>query len=231
MAQTLMPTTPAPSTLTPLNSTPADPASAFAPAAAASSVAMPMGMVGFTNGYVPDGTYQLRVGDTVSFQIVEDRVLNLQAVPVSLVVMDSGEVDVPYIGRVKAVNKNCNQLAEEIKKQLEKNYYKTATVVLSLNIANRLLGRIYIWGQVRNQGPINIMVNEQLTIARAVMQAGGFADFANKRKVKVVRTSERGTNQTFDVDMTEVMNNGEIERDMILKPNDIIIVPSRLINL
>lgn len=28
----------------------------------------PLGMAGLTNGYVPDDSYQLRVGDTVSFQ-------------------------------------------------------------------------------------------------------------------------------------------------------------------
>ena len=191
---------------------------------------IPVGLAGLTNGYVPDNTYQLRVGDTVSFQIVEDRILNLQLVPTSLVVMDSGEVDVPYIGRVKSVGKTCDQLGEEIKKELEKNYYKKATVVLSLNIANHLLGRIYIWGQVHNQGPVNLVVNEQLTIAKAIMQAGGFADFANKRKVKVVRATPQGTNQTFDLDMTQIMDNGDLEKDMVLKPNDIIIVPSRLIN-
>ncbi len=191
---------------------------------------MPYGVANWTNGYVPDDSYQLRVGDTVSFQIVEDRLLNLQAVPASLVVMDSGEVDVPYTGRVRAVNKTCNQLGEDIKKALEKNYYKKATVVLSLNVANRLIGRIYIWGQVRTQGPINLMVNEQLTAAKAIMQAGGFADFAKKRKVQVVRTSEKGTNQTFDLNMEDIMDNGETTKDMVLKPNDMIIVPSRLIN-
>jgi protein involved in polysaccharide export with SLBB domain len=103
-------------------------------------------------------------------------------------------------------------------------------VVLSLNVANRLLGRVYIWGQVHSQGPVNLMVNEQLTAAKAIMQAGGFADFAKKRKVQVVRTTDKGTNQTFDLDMEDIMDNGDTAKDMVLKPNDMIIVPTRLIN-
>lgn len=210
-------------------STPVPTANALA-ASTPAPANIPIGIASLTNGYVPDNSYQLRVGDTVSFQIVEDRILNLQAVPTSLVVMDSGEVDVPYTGRVKALDKTCNQLGEEIKKELEKKYYKKATVVLSLNVANRLLGRVYIWGQVHSQGPVNLVVNEQLTTAKAIMQAGGFADFANKRKVKVVRATDKGTNQTFELDMTDIMDNGVTEKDMVLKPNDMIIVPSRLIN-
>src|SRR5262245_12978379 len=48
-------------------------------------------------GYVPDDKYKLRTGDKISLQILEDRDL-----PKSLLVTDSGEVDVPYVGRVAA---------------------------------------------------------------------------------------------------------------------------------
>jgi len=55
--------------------------------------------------------YKLRVGDTISYQIMEDRIWNSLDAPKPLVVTDSGEVDVPYIGRVMAVNKTCKELA------------------------------------------------------------------------------------------------------------------------
>ena len=199
---------------------------AVAPAANSGSVP------GLLNGYVPDDSYKLRAGDTVSFQILEDRVLEIQAAPASLIVADSGELDVPYIGRVMAVGKTCKQLAAEIKAALEKDYYKQATVVLSLNVANRLLGRAYIWGQVRNQGAIDIQINENLTAGEAILRAGGFADFANKRKVVVVRANAdpKTGKQSFDLDMTDILEKGDINKDIVLQPNDLIIVPSRLIN-
>jgi polysaccharide biosynthesis/export protein len=208
------------------------PSPASAPAATASSVP------GLLNGYVPDNSYKLRVGDTVSFQILENRILEIPpppgitSAPLSLVVADSGELDVPYIGRVMAVDKTCEQLSKEIKTALEKDYYKQATVELSLNLANRLLGRVYIWGQVRNQGALDIQVNENLTAGKAILRAGGFADFANKKKVKIVRAAadEKGDAQTFTLDMTEILEGGKIDKDIVLQPNDLIIVPSRLIN-
>ena len=101
---------------------------------------------------------------------------------------DSGEIEVPYVGRVMAVGKTCKQLAGEIKAALEKDYYKQATVVISMNVASPILGRVYVWGQVHNQGALDIQVNENLTAGQAIMRAGGFADFANQRKVKVIRS-------------------------------------------
>jgi protein involved in polysaccharide export with SLBB domain len=200
-----------------------------APAAAAGGA---MTVPGLLNGYVPDATYKLRVGDTVSFQILEDRIWNSLDTPKPLVVTDSGEVDVPYIGRVMAVDKTCKQLAEDIKVALEKDYYNKATVVLSLNVANRILGRIYIWGQVHNQGALEIQMNENLTAGQAILKAGGLADFANKNKVQVVRGTPgtNGAKQTFNLDMEQILEKGKTEQDVVLQPGDLIIVPSKLFN-
>jgi polysaccharide export outer membrane protein len=225
-AQFFMPMLPLdkPATATAPLATPA-PLSA-APASQTPAAAVP----GILNGYVPDNTYKLRVGDTISFRISEDRTWNPQNAPQSLAVMDSGEVEVPYIGRVGAVGKTCKELAAELKTALEKDYYKQATVLLSLNVATPILGRVYIWGQVHNQGSLDMTVNENLTAGKAILLAGGFSDFANKRKVKVVRTDANGKTQTFELDLQQVLEEGKIDKDIVLRPNDLIIVPSRLVN-
>jgi len=178
-------------------------------------------------GYVPDDKYKLRPGDRVAFQIVEDR----EPTPRSIVVTDSGEIDVPYIGRVMASEKTCKALSVEIKALLEKEYYHRATVVISLDAANKLLGRVYVWGQVRNQGAIDMLVNDNLTAGKAILRAGGFADFASKKKVKLVRSAPDGTKQTFELNMAAILEQGKTELDALLQPDDFIIVPSRLINL
>lgn len=179
------------------------------------------------SGYVPDDKYKLRVGDKVSLQILEDRDL-----PRGLMVADSGELDVPYVGRVAASEKTCKQLAEELKTRLEKEYYHRATVIIALDVANKYLGRVYVWGQVRNQGPIELAVNENLTVGKAILRAGGFGDFANKKRVKVVRGggAEGAGKQSFELNMVEILENGHTERDVQLQPDDLLFVPSRLIN-
>jgi polysaccharide export outer membrane protein len=220
-----------PSPLPSVSSALSTPAAQPPAAAAASARTAPPGLL---NGYVPDDTYKLRVGDTVSFQIVEDQIWDPQNAPKILVVQDSGEIEVPYVGRVMAVGTTCNKLADEIKGALEKDYYKHATVVISMNVASPILGRVYIWGQVQHQGPLDIQVNENLTAGQAILRAGGFADFANQRKVKVIRSStgpdKSKQTETINLDMEQILSEGKTDKDIILQPGDLIIVPAKLLN-
>lgn len=178
-------------------------------------------------GFGVDDTHKLGVGDKLSFQIVEDR----EPTPKPLIVTDSGEVDVPYLGRVKAAGKTCKELCDELKAELEKDYYYRATVVLGLDQVSRAQGRVYVWGQVRAQGAIEIPPGEKFTVGKAILRAGGFGDFANKKKVKLVRTSATGQKQDFELNMVEILEQGKTEHDIALQPDDFIIVPARLINL
>jgi protein involved in polysaccharide export with SLBB domain len=175
------------------------------------------------SAYVPDDKYKLRPGDKVSLQILEDRDL-----PKGLIVADSGELDAPYVGRVIAKDKTCKQLALDLKQQLEKEFYYRATVIIALDAANKLLGRVYVWGQVRNQGPIDIALNENLTAGKAILRSGGFADFANKKRVKLIRAT--GDKKNIELNMVEILEQGKTDQDLVLQPDDSIIVPSRLIN-
>ncbi len=177
------------------------------------------------NAYVADDKYKLRIGDKVSFQVLEDR-----EPPRSLVVADSGELDFPYLGRIPAAGLTCKQLAESLKTQLEKEYYYRATVVLALDQASKLLGRVYVWGQVRNQGPIEMLANEHLTAGKAILRAGGFADFANRRKVKLIRAGDGSSAQVMELNMVEILEHGKPATDVLLQPDDSIIVASRLVN-
>ena len=71
-----------------------------------------------------DSKRELLIGDVLSFRIIEDEE------PVTrIVVTDSGEIDVPYIGLVSAKGKTCKILAGEIKKLLEKDYYHKTTKI------------------------------------------------------------------------------------------------------
>jgi protein involved in polysaccharide export with SLBB domain len=165
-------------------------------------------------------------GDKLSFLIKEDR----EKEPKSLMVTDSGDLDVPYIGRVSVAGKTCRQIGEEIKTLLEKEYYYRATVMIGLDQVSKTLGRVYVMGQVRQQGAIEIPPNENFTVGKAILRAGGFADFANKKKVKLIRNTPEGKAETFDLNMEAILQDGKIDLDVTVKADDYIVVPSRAIN-
>jgi polysaccharide biosynthesis/export protein len=173
---------------------------------------------------VLDDKKKLGPNDFVSFRVVEDRDNDSQRLRVN----DSGELEVPYVGLVPAQGKTCKELAFNIKSALEKEYYYHATVILAVDrVSEKSRGRIYVYGSVKSQGPQEVPPDESYTVSKAVIRAGGFGDFANKRKVKVTRKNGKD----FTVDLKRVIEEGHTEEDVVLQPDDQIYVPQRLINM
>jgi protein involved in polysaccharide export with SLBB domain len=190
------------------------------------SIAPALSTVALTTSMeVLNDSVKLGIGDRVSLRIVEER-----RVPISLLVTDSGEMEVPLIGRVVAKGKTCKQLAYELKPILEKEYFYKATVIIGVdNISVRSRGRVYFTGQVRNEGSLELPPDEPLTVSKAILRIGGLNDFANRRKVKLVRKKADGNSETRIIDLNEILNKGRLERDVVLEPGDLINVPERLL--
>jgi|GEM_PF-1978545 len=173
-----------------------------------------------------DDKHKLAIGDKLSFKIQED-----EDDPRPMIVADNGEVEVPYIGRVRAENKTCKQLATEIKAALEKDYYYEATVSIAVDQMAKTRGRVYLVGALRMPGPQEIPSDETLTLSKAILRCGGFADFADKKNVKITRKTgpNEADKQTFIVNVGQIYDNGKVETDLPLEPGDMILVPDRKI--
>lgn len=173
-----------------------------------------------------DDQQQLGPGDRVTYRVLEDK-----DDPRSLTITDSGELDVPYYGLVTAAGKTSRELAQEIKTLLEQKLYNQATVIIAVELVNRTRtsGKVYVTGQVRNKGGFDIPAGDNLTVGKAILYAGGFSDFSNKRKVKLIRKTAAGT-KTFEVNVEEIWEKGKLEKDLPVQPGDLIVVPDRLVN-
>src|SRR5438552_7027637 len=133
---------------------------------------------------VLDDKKRLGSNDSVSFRVVEDRDNESQHLRVN----DNGELEVPYIGLVQAAGKTCKELAYNVKASLEREYYYHATVIIAVDrISEKSRGKVYVYGSVKGQGPQEIPADESYTVSKAIIRAGGFSDFANKRKVNLTR--------------------------------------------
>ena len=173
---------------------------------------------------VLDDKKRLGPNDYVSFRVVEDRENESQRLRVN----DNGELEVPYAGLVPAAGRTCKQIAYAVKAMLEKEYYYNATVIIAVErLSERAKGRVYVIGSVRGPGPQEIPFDETYTVSKAVIRAGGFSDFANKRKVKLTRKN----GEAFEVDLKRVIEQGRSDEDVVLQPDDQVFVPQRLINM
>jgi polysaccharide export outer membrane protein len=192
-----------------------------------------------------DDKIPLKAGDRVSFRVIEDQD---DAVP--RIVTDTGEVDFPYIGRIKVEGRTCLQVAKQVKQLLEVNYYKRATVIIGLDVIfgkEENVNHIYAWvtGQVRQVGPQELSDTHPMTVSQIILRAGGFGDFADQRRVRLIHRADlEGTTPPAPAETTAVDSNaGQVVDvkavfdghpgpggDPIVKPDDYIVVPKRLVN-
>src|SRR5205809_401323 len=84
----------------------------------------------------------------------------------------------------------------------------TSTVILALDhVSEKSRGKVYVYGSVKGQGPQEIPADESYTVSKAIIRAGGFGDFANKRKVRVTRKDGKN----FVVDLKRVIEEGHTD--------------------
>ncbi|MFM2168738.1 MAG: hypothetical protein RIS79_3109 [Verrucomicrobiota bacterium] len=180
---------------------------------------------------VLDNSKTIQPGYVVSIRILEDR---KDAVQQKVAV--TGEVQVPYIGLVRAAGRTCQELAYSIKRDLEKSFFISATVVIAIDqvpegrdIYSTELEIYTVFGFVLKQGKYDLPATEDVTISQAILRAGGFAQFADKEHVKIVRTTPSGE-KTILVDVTSIMVKGQMQKDIYLRKNDVVIIPEKTVN-
>lgn len=164
-----------------------------------------------------DPDAKLGPGDELTIEIEQDREGGFPRL-----VSATGEIDVPPFGRVKVAGKTTAEAAAEIKRLLERDYYYTATVRLSLDRRPRTAvkaGTVTISGEVRGVGSVDLEAGVRLTVSQAILKSGGFGPFANKKKVQVTRT-EGGMSKQFYVDVNEILEKGRVEKDVELRDGD-----------
>ena len=178
----------------------------------------------------------IAVGNLLEFRVLED--LDEEPDPKSrtdadqrpqnlLQVSDSGEVEHPYFGRVLAKGKTHRQLAEEIKRILEKDLYYQATVLISLATSGKSRGKVYISGAVTKPGPFEIPVDENMTASKALSSVGIVEDRANITQVKLVRKAIEGAPppEPVIINLYDIRQ-GKTDSDRVLEPEDQLIVPA-----
>ena len=84
---------------------------------------------------------------------------------------------------------------------------------------------IYVLGEVKKPGTIRF--TKDLTVVRAISEAGGFTDLAAPKRVTLLRGDGRVKEQVR-VNIEEMINDPKAAPEIRLQPDDILIVPQRL---
>ena len=117
----------------------------------------------------------------------------------------------------KADGKTPGDLEKEIRARYVPKYFKYMTVTVKQEESTLWY---YVDGEVK--APNRQIYTSRITVLKAIASAGGFTDFANKKKVKLTRVDGR----TQIVNCVKALDNPSL--DLEVYPGDKIYVPRRL---
>ncbi|HEY2015656.1 MAG TPA: polysaccharide biosynthesis/export family protein [Bryobacteraceae bacterium] len=134
----------------------------------------------------------------------------------SVTVRPDGMITLGLINEVRAAGQTPEQLTNEITERLRAGGYMQAPrVTVAVQQVNSK--KACIVGEVLKPGCFNLVV--PTTVLEALVNAGGFKDFANQKNIAI----QRG-NQRFLFNYKRVIAGKNREQNIPLEPGDLIIV-------
>jgi polysaccharide export outer membrane protein len=136
---------------------------------------------------------RLHIGDTVTITLtgVPD-----EPPPQEKPIKEDGSITLPDIGRVQAAGKTAGELEDLIHKLYVPAIYRHLNVTVKTS-NDRVY---YVRGEVRS--PNRQIYVGQITVTKAITSAGDFTDFANRKKVFLIRAN----GQRFKLNVDAILN-------------------------
>jgi polysaccharide export outer membrane protein len=161
--------------------------------------------------------YKLQPTDVLSITVHEHKDLNTKTR-----VTSDGYITFPLLGKVEVEGLTVQDLELKLKDLLEKDYLVSAQVVVFIEKYHPR--QVSVLGEVKKPGKYNMPEEKELTVVQAIAMAEGFTKDAAVNGTKVMRV-EDGKKKTIKVKITDITDKGQKEKDIVLRPGDIVFVP------
>lgn len=130
-------------------------------------------------------------------------------------VRPDGKITIPLVGDVQASGLTPERLGEQLKQALS-SYINAPDVSVSLQTVNSK--KFFITGEVNRAGEYSLATPTK--VFDALSNAGGFRDFANKKKIIIIRGAER-----IKFNYQDILKGKSLEQNILLENGDTIVVP------
>lgn len=140
-----------------------------------------------------------------------------------------GYISMELVGQIKCDGMSLVGLQKKIESAYKKYYLNPSVTVTFIYQAGQNMvspwGTVTILGEVARQGPVDVPSTMDLRLTRALQLAGGVTAIADRRRVQVTRCDKDGKQTKTKVDLVEIGEEGRPDKDMLLKPGDVVWVP------
>jgi polysaccharide export outer membrane protein len=136
-----------------------------------------------------------------------------RAVPVRI----DGKISLPLIDEIQAAGLTPLQLKENLIKRF-REYVDIPNVSVMVMEANSF--KVFVSGQVRSPGVIRL--RSETSILQLIPMVGGFTEWANEKKILVIR-KEEGKEKRHTVNYKRIVSGKD--PNFVMKSGDTVIVP------
>ena len=164
-----------------------------------------------------EATYRLKPGDLIHVAVYDHPDLACR-----LRVPRQGAAKIPLIGEVQLRDRTLEDVAEEIRTKLEKDFVTLAPVSVLLEDYQR--STAYVLGRVAHPGAYEFPQNRPLSLLRLSAKAGGFLDDADTDRLRLVRGSGAAA-RSWVLSLKDIEKGGRIGLDVDLDDGDTLVVP------
>ncbi|WP_335992964.1 SLBB domain-containing protein [Pseudoalteromonas sp. CH_XMU1449-3] len=163
------------------------------------------------NAAVPD-TYLIGRGDTLNINFY-----GKESESYEVVVDREGRISIPNLSPVQVAGLTFAEVKELIKAKVEQEVIGIKAFV---SVGKLRSIRVLVLGEAYKPGSYS--VSSLTTVSHALFVSGGVSDIASLRNIQVKRAGKVVAN----FDLYDLLINGDSSNDIILKPGDVVFIPS-----
>lgn len=169
---------------------------------------------GWDHNY-PPGEYKIQVGDVLDVQFYERPQMNQE-----VTVRPDGNISLQLVRDIAAVNKSPSTLSAELEQQY---HSEIPTIRIAVIVRSFSAQRAFVTGEVSK--PQQVDLRGTTTVLQAISMAGGTTPVAQLEEVVVIRRGTSAKPAATAVNLAKVIDGTDTTQDMVLLPNDIVVVP------
>lgn len=147
--------------------------------------------------------------------VLDVAVWNVAELQKTVPVRPDGKISLPLVNDVAAAGLTPMELREQLTKKIA-TFVQNPDVSVVVREIRSL--KVSVIGQVRTPGRYDI--KGRSTVLDALAQAGGFTEFAARRKITIIRSAQR---LHFDYDAA--VSKASVKSNLLIQPGDIVVVP------
>lgn len=163
--------------------------------------------------------YMLRPSDILQIKVFQEEDLTRE-----VSVSQEYTVSLPLIGTIDLRKRSVRQAEELIRQLYDRDYLVNPQVtVIVLKYAERAVNVI---GMVNAPQAVPFPPERGLTLLEAIARAGGFNRLADRSKVSITRTDDKGLSTTFSVNAEKLLDSRSSNL-WTLQVDDVVYVPEK----